>query len=172
MPARSAELAALLDQAKENPGLASAAIGFCVLNAKGGVVFEREARTGFIPASSLKTVTTATALEMWGPEFRIETRLRATAILSEGVINGDVVIEGGADPMLSREDLKAWATELKARGLQRIMGRIIGDGEMLSGTIYADFWNWGDIGNGYGSGVAGLNLITTATPPHSAPVRK
>jgi hypothetical protein len=29
---------------------------------------------------------------------------------------------------------------------------------IFSGSLYGDFWNWGDIGNGYGSGVSGLNL--------------
>jgi D-alanyl-D-alanine carboxypeptidase/D-alanyl-D-alanine-endopeptidase (penicillin-binding protein 4) len=56
------------------------------------------------------------------------------------------------------KDVSALANELKASGVQRITGRIIGDGRLFSGTIYADFWNWGDIGNGYGSPVSGLNL--------------
>lgn len=157
-PTRFSELSAILDQAQWRPELTSAAIGFCLLDAKGNVVMEHHARTGFIPASSLKTLTTATALELLGPDFRLETQLRATAPMVEGVINGDLAIVGGADPMFSLKDLKTLADELKAKGLQRITGRIIGDGTLLSGTIYADFWNWGDIGNGYGSGVSGLNL--------------
>jgi serine-type D-Ala-D-Ala carboxypeptidase/endopeptidase (penicillin-binding protein 4) len=157
-PTRFSELSGMLDRAQQRAGLASAAIGFCLLDARGDVVVESNARTGFIPASSLKTVTTATALEVLGPEFRFETELRATAPIAEGIINGDVVLVGGADPMLSLKDLSTMATELKAKGLQRITGRVMGDGRLLRGTVYADFWNWGDIGNGYGSAVCGLNL--------------
>lgn len=42
--------------------------------------------------------------------------------------------------------------------MKRVQGRIIGDGSLFPGSLYDDFWNWGDIGNGYGSGVSGLNL--------------
>src|SRR5687767_42801 len=59
-PTRHSELSAILDRAEQRHGLTSAAIGFCVLDARGDVVFERNAGTAFIPASSLKTVTTAT----------------------------------------------------------------------------------------------------------------
>jgi D-alanyl-D-alanine carboxypeptidase/D-alanyl-D-alanine-endopeptidase (penicillin-binding protein 4) len=48
---------------------------------------------------------------------------------------------------------------LKQRGLVRDHGRHShADAQRVSGSLYGDFWNWGDIGNGYGSGVAGLNL--------------
>lgn len=153
-----AELKKAFQEARQNPLLSGAAIGFCLLDDQGKVVFEDTARTAFIPASTLKTLTTATALEQWGPEFRIETELRSTVVMKEGVIDGDLIIRGGADPMLSLEDLEAWVRDLYGKGLRRISGRIIGDGRLLTGSIYGDFWDWGDIGNGYGSGVSGLNL--------------
>jgi D-alanyl-D-alanine carboxypeptidase/D-alanyl-D-alanine-endopeptidase (penicillin-binding protein 4) len=149
---------ALLEQAAVNPELAGAAIGFCLLDPQGRVIVDHQAHTAFIPASSLKTVTTATALEKWGPDFRLETRVMASAPMQEGVIAGDVVIVGGADPMLSLTDVESWAATLKERGLKRISGRILGDGRLFKGSIYDDFWNWGDIGNGFGSAVSGLNL--------------
>lgn len=144
--------------AQAEPPLAGAAIGFCLLDAQGQVVFERQGNTAFIPASTLKTLTTATALEKWGPDFRIQTTLRSSTPLKAGVISGDVILLGGADPMLSLADLESWAETLKQKGLRQITGRIIGKGDLLTGSIFDDFWNWGDIGNGYGSGVSGLNL--------------
>lgn len=152
------EIQKLLREAEAKPGLAGAAIGFCLLDPSGRVVEDHQAQTAFIPASSLKTVTTATALEKLGPDFQIETTLRSSAAIQNGILSGDVFIIGGGDPMLALDDLKAWAAELKSRGLIRITGRIIGDGRLFRGSIYDDFWNWGDIGNGYGSAVAGLNL--------------
>ncbi len=117
-----------------------------------------DAEIAFIPASSLKTLTTATALEILGPDFRFTTELKSAAPIKDGVIQGDLVIVGGGDPMLAIEDLKAWAADLKQRGLVRVAGGIRVDGSLFRGSLYGDFWNWGDIGNGYGSGVAGLNL--------------
>jgi D-alanyl-D-alanine carboxypeptidase/D-alanyl-D-alanine-endopeptidase (penicillin-binding protein 4) len=157
-PSRFAEIEAMLDAAGENAALAGAAIGLCLLDEKGEIVVNHRAETAFIPASSLKTVTTATALEVLGPEFRFTTELRATAKMEDGVIAGDLVIVGGGDPMLKPDDLAAMVTQLKAQGLLRITGTVRGDGGLFPGSIYNDFWNWGDIGNGFGSGVSGLNL--------------
>ncbi len=151
-------LTEIFRQAGQDPALSGTALGFCLLDAEGAVIFEEHSTTAFIPASTLKTLTTATALEKWGPDFRIETNLRSTAPVKDGLITGDVVIQGGADPMLSLDDVQAWARQLKKQGVVRITGRFIGDGRILPGSLYDDFWNWGDIGNAYGSGVAGLNL--------------
>lgn len=148
----------LIDEHTARPGFAGAALGFCLLDPDGRMVAGKNPQLSLIPASSLKTVTTATALEKWGPEHRIETRLTATAALQDGVIAGDLVVVGGGDPMLSIRDLQEWAGQLQKRGLKRVTGRVLGDGRLFPGSIYGDFWNWGDIGNGYGSPVGGLNL--------------
>jgi len=157
-PPRFPTINALLNEARTNPALAGAAIGFCLIDSKGEVVMEDHAQTSFIPASSLKTLTTATALEVLGPDFHFTTALKSTAPIEAGVIRGDLIIVGGGDPMLAMADLQAWADELKKRGLRMVTGHIRGDARLFPGSLYGDFWNWGDIGNGYGSGVCGLNL--------------
>lgn len=156
--ARAATLATLLEHAVTEPGLEGAAIGLCVLDANGAVQVAYNADTAFIPASSLKTMTTATALEVLGPDFRAETRLLAKSPPQEGVLEGDLILRGGGDPLLSLSDLAAWAAELQRQGLRRIHGRVLGDGSLFTGSLFGDHWSWGDIGNGYGSPVAGLNL--------------
>jgi len=157
-PPRFPTISALLVEAHANPALAGAAIGFCLIDSKGESVMEDNAQTAFIPASSLKTLTTATALEILGADFRFTTTLKSTAPIEAGVIRGDLIIIGGGDPMLAKADLQAWADELKNRGLSMITGRVRADARIFPGSLYGDFWNWGDIGNGYGSGVCGLNL--------------
>ena len=148
----------LVEQASQAEGMEGAAIGCCVLDESGAVVFDWNAGTALIPASSLKTLTTATALEVWGPDHRLETQVRATAAPVEGVIDGDIVLLGAGDPMLSLGALNALARDLRVAGVSRVTGRVIGDGRLFAGSIFDGFWNWGDIGNGYGSGVSGLNL--------------
>ncbi len=148
-----------LAESRQLEALSGTAIGFCLIDAANGNVYvDDNAHTAFIPASTLKTLTTATALEVFGPEFRIETRLDASEPAAEGTINGDLIFVGGGDPTLSIADLKTMAAELKAQGVKTIGGRVIGDGRGFGGSTYADHWSWGDIGNGYGSPVSGLNL--------------
>ncbi|OYW29861.1 MAG: D-alanyl-D-alanine carboxypeptidase/D-alanyl-D-alanine-endopeptidase, partial [Chthoniobacter sp. 12-60-6] len=148
----------MLRDALATPELAGTAMGFSLLDSKGEVVLDENATTALIPASSFKTLTTATALEVLGPDFHFTAELKSTAPIQAGIIKGDLVIVGGGDPMLKLADLKAWAAELKKRGLVRVTGGIRADASIFSGSLYGDFWNWGDIGNGYGSGVTGLNL--------------
>ena len=118
--------------------------------------------TGLVPRRLMLApplpVTTATALEVLGPDFRAETRLLAKVPPREGVLEGDLILRGGGDPLLSLSDLAAWAAELQRQGLRRIHGRVLGDGSLFTGSLFDDHWSWGDIGNGYGSPVAGLNL--------------
>lgn len=142
----------------DDPGLAGAAIGFSVIDSGGEVIFEHNGEIAHIPASALKTLTTATALEVLGPEFRFETRLGVSAPDEKGISKGDLILIGGGDPMLSIADYQSWIEGLIKAGLVSVPGRVIGDGRHFQGSIFADFWNWGDIGNGYGSPVSGLNL--------------
>jgi len=142
----------------DDPGLAGAAIGFSVIDSGGEVIFEHNGDVAHIPASALKTLTTATALEVLGPEFRFETRLGVSEPDEKGISKGDLIITGGGDPMLSIADYQSWIEGMIRAGLVSVPGRVIGDGRLFRGSVFADFWNWGDIGNGYGSPVSGLNL--------------
>ena len=153
-----ADLRNVLAEAQTTNGLRGAAIGLCVLDDQGGVVFDSQAHTAFIPASALKTVTTATALEVLGPDFHFVTEFRATAPIQNGLLQSDLIVVGGGDPMLDLTKLEQIAAELHASGLRRITGGIRVDAKLIKGSLYPDFWNWGDIGNGYGSGVSALNL--------------
>lgn len=155
-----AALSILLDETAKDPAFEGAAIGFCLVGPDGAVLLDRAAKTAQIPASSLKTLTTATALEVLGPEFRFQTRLGVSEANADDPTKpvADLILLGGGDPKLGFGDLETWATGLAEAGVQSIPGRVIGDGRLFGSAPFADFWNWGDIGNGYGSPVSGLNL--------------
>lgn len=146
-----------LDPLLQGVDLAGMSVGYCVLDERGEVMWQKQAHTAFIPASALKTLTTATALEMLGPQFVFQTELRG-AKPANGVIVGDVRIMGGGDPMLNSDDLRSMAAKVAQLGVKTIRGRVRGDGWLFGSGLYNNFWNWGDIGNGYGSGVGGLNV--------------
>ena len=148
----------VIEAAKVDPGMAGAAIGFCLIDPSGNTIYEYGADVAQIPASSLKTVTTATALEVLGPEFRFKTRLGVSVSDGNGGSKGDLILLGGGDPLLAISDFETWAEGLAKAGMLSIPGRVIGDGRLFPGSPFADFWNWGDIGNGYGSPASGLNL--------------
>lgn len=143
-----------------DPELAAAAIGFCLLDENGEPVFASPlAATALCPASALKTVTTATALELLGQDFLFTTMLSSdVTITGDGVLDGDLRLSGSGDPTFSSADLKALADEVIKAGLKQVNGKLEIDGADFRGPPVSDHWNWGDIGNAYGAGAYGFNL--------------
>jgi serine-type D-Ala-D-Ala carboxypeptidase/endopeptidase (penicillin-binding protein 4) len=142
------------------PELEGALVGFCVLGPDGEIVYGSPlAGRALCPASALKTVTTGAAFGLLGPEFRFETTLAGSAPLgTDGNLDGDLVLVGGGDPTFSQENLVALADAAVAAGLKRVSGRVVVDTSVLPEDPANEFWNWGDVGNGYGAGAFGLNI--------------
>ena len=116
-----------------------------------------------LPASTLKVVTTATALELLGSEFAFETTLQHTGAIDEmGTLKGDLVLKGGGDPTLGSKDIARthalWSNALKEAGIKKIEGQVIGDDLLFGTQMRADSWQWNDLGNYYAAGASGLNF--------------
>lgn len=59
----------------ENPKLAHSSIGICIKDLNGKELTSFNKQTSLTPASVLKVVTTATALELLGDSYRYDTEL-------------------------------------------------------------------------------------------------
>lgn len=142
-----------------DPALAGALVGFCVLDESGKTVFASPlAGKALSPASALKTVTTAAALEVLGPDKQFTTQLfQGGKITPSGQLNGGLLISGGGDPTFSSSDIAAFTHAVVKAGIRQINGKVEAG---YGGKEYpvSDHWNWGDIGNAYGAGAYGLNL--------------
>lgn len=77
------------------------------------------------PASNVKLVSTATALEALGPAHRYQTRLLGPVPDADGTVAGDVYLYGSYDPTLGPGDLEDLARTIAARGITRIDGGIV-----------------------------------------------
>lgn len=93
----------------------------------GEMVYDYNGQTIIKPASNMKLLTTAAALDVLGKDYRFNTTLYTSGKMSNGVLKGDVYLKGQGDPTLSFEDLQQFAEELKAQGINKIDGRIVGD---------------------------------------------
>jgi len=120
-----------------------------------------------VPASTMKLVTTATALELLGPGKRFSTYVKYTGeIDSNCVLNGDIYIVGGGDPCLGSDRFKKhygnfinkWANEIIKLGIDSINGRVVGDASIFNEQMIPATWIWGDLGNYYGAGPCGLSI--------------
>ncbi len=78
------------------------------------------------PAASLtKIATTLASLSTWGPNHRFDTLVGFRGKLADGVINGDLIIEGGGDPLFVWEEAIALANALQQLGIRRVTGDLI-----------------------------------------------
>lgn len=79
------------------------------------------------PGSTMKLVTSVVALDRLGPGHRGHTALKSAARLADGVLQGDLWLEGGADPDLGLAAFWALLVELRAAGVRRIEGDLVVD---------------------------------------------
>jgi len=84
------------------------------------------------PASTIKTVTTFASLDLLGPSYLWHTRALIRGELSNGVLDGDLILQGGGDPYLSLERWWSFARTLRDRGLKTIKGDIVIDNTAFS----------------------------------------
>ncbi len=82
----------------------------------GRVVMSHNPDTPRSPASTIKTVTTFAALDMLGPAFIWRTRGRVA--LSAGVLDGDLILQGGGDPYITLERWWSFVQASARHGLE------------------------------------------------------
>lgn len=131
----------------DDQNLPSAFWGVYVQNLRTGeVVFSRNADMNLMPASNLKIVTAAAALHTLGPNYRYRTGLYFRGDAEGSILRGDLVLRGSGDPtfgsaLTQRDPLREWARQLRALGVTRIEGRLIGDDNAIDDQPYADGWD-------------------------------
>ena len=108
------------------------------------------------PASVAKAATAGYALETLGPEHRFVTRLLGTGPIENGVLKGDLILEGGADPLLQTIHLAEMVAALKAQGVSRIDGRVLAADGALKQIFEIDTSQADHLG--YNPSISGLNL--------------
>ncbi|MBD3368463.1 MAG: D-alanyl-D-alanine carboxypeptidase/D-alanyl-D-alanine-endopeptidase [Candidatus Eisenbacteria bacterium] len=122
----------VIESLLSRPELSGARVGVLVEGLHSGeVLYERNADELFIPASNMKIVTAAAALDILGPQYVYETVLSAGTPVMDGVL-GDLYVTGHGDPSLVFEEMVRLAESLRLRGLERIAGDIV-----LDDTLFA-----------------------------------
>ncbi len=112
--------------------------------------------TGLPPASVAKALTALYALETLGPDYRFRTRLLAAGPIRNGILEGDLILAGGGDPILTTDDLATLASALKSAGIRELRGAF----KVYEGAL--PFVNTIDPGQpdhvGYSPAVSGIAL--------------
>ena len=152
----------------EKPDYESAIVGIRIEDLKNDeIVFDLNGDKLLIPASTLKLITTATALEILGSNYRFKTLIGYTGKIKDEKLEGDLVVIGGGDPTLGSEYfesenfnphfLDVWAEKIREAGVQKVNGNLVMDASIYDTEKIPDTWIWEDMGNYYG---AGANAFT------------
>lgn len=116
------------------------------------------------PASTMKTLTLAVTADQLGWDFTFGTTATTTGTVSNGVLDGDLVITGTGDPSFDDWDgaasgvFRSWADRLKERGITTIGGRIIGNDRVFTDDGLGAGWMWDDLQYGYSAAASGLQF--------------
>lgn len=165
-----------------DPALSHACVGISISKGNGEQLAGHNSEKMLVPASNMKLITTGAALDHLGPDYRFRTDIGHDGYIKDGTLHGNLYIIGNGDPTLGSKDsiatdigktFRQWEDIIKAAGIQRIEGHVVGDGRWLDGMIEEPTWLWNDIGTYYGSGVTGLmfyeNMQSFSVSPGSAP---
>ncbi|TPE42970.1 D-alanyl-D-alanine carboxypeptidase/D-alanyl-D-alanine endopeptidase [Pontibacter mangrovi] len=156
------KIAAAFQKFEQDPQLQNAISSLYIIDAKTGeVVFERNSQVGLAPASTQKIITSISAYELLGRDFKYETKFAYRK--SKG--NNELIILPSGDPTFgswrwdqTKEDqvLAGLTKSLQRTGLKSFSQVTIDNNGWNDETV-PDGWMWQDIANYYGAGPAKLN---------------
>jgi serine-type D-Ala-D-Ala carboxypeptidase/endopeptidase (penicillin-binding protein 4) len=108
--------------------LAASTLSLVIIDPESGhVLMSQNPDTPRSPASTIKTVTTFAALDVLGPTYLWQTRAWIRGELNNGVLEGDLILQGGGDPYITLERWWTFARHLRAAGIKSIHGDIVID---------------------------------------------
>ena len=118
------------------------------------VLVNHQGQTPLSAASLTKIATTLAALTTWGTDHQFETVFSTTAPIKAGVVQGDLIVQGGGDPFFVWEEAIAVGNALNRAGIRQVTGKLIvagnfemnfeanplQSGELLKQGLNADLW--------------------------------
>ncbi len=156
---------------RDDIDMKNAGIGFFAVDVNTGeVLSELNSDLALTPASTQKLITTATALEILGPDFVFETKIEYTGQIDKSthILDGNIIIKGGGDPCLgskyfeetkTHNFLNIWTDAISEKGIKHINGQVIADARYYGYDIVPSTWAWEDMGNYFGAGACGLTIF-------------
>ena len=131
--ATATEVPAPVTQAIAAQRLPPSAVSFAIVDPdSGGLLSSQNPDRPRSPASTIKVVTTSVALDLLGPAYTWHTRASIRGTLDAGVLEGDLILQGGGDPYMTLERWWSFAHALRAKGLKTIRGDIVIDDTAFS----------------------------------------
>jgi serine-type D-Ala-D-Ala carboxypeptidase/endopeptidase (penicillin-binding protein 4) len=139
--AMDASIATKLQRALASPYVDPSRTGAVAVDLRTGqVLFEHNASRSLVPASTEKLPVAFAALRELGPDFRFTTEVLGAGRLVGDQWHGDLYLVGRGDPTLAPADIGRLARDVKAAGIRRITGSVVGDESHFDARRAAPGW--------------------------------
>ncbi|HUQ11543.1 MAG TPA: D-alanyl-D-alanine carboxypeptidase/D-alanyl-D-alanine-endopeptidase [Steroidobacteraceae bacterium] len=135
----------------------------------GALSWEANASRPMNPASTMKLVTTYSALHLLGPAFTFRTEVLSEAPVIGEALRGDLYVRGGGDPKLVIEDLWYLASRLRGFGVREIRGDLVLDKGLFEPLRHDPAQFDGEEGRAYNVGPDALLLNFKSIAIHLVP---
>ena len=136
---------ARLDSLTSDTLLRRTQLGLMVFDlAADSVIYSYGGQQTLRPASTMKLLTSVTALDLLGSRYDYRTSLYYQGRMADGVLEGDVWLVGGMDPLFDDTDMRIMAETLHRVGIDSISGRIMKDVTFKEDMLLGEGWCWDD----------------------------
>lgn len=132
--------------------------GIAIADDAGRILYARNARHAFAPASTFKVIVAATALATLGPDAKFETTLAALDRPDATGSIGDLWLIGSGDPVLDPNQLRDGIGALYRAGVRRVNGNIVVDATTFKGPEQNKGWAPDDFEYDYAAGTSVVSL--------------
>jgi len=169
-------LASRLEKVLTLPRQAKLKLGARVIELPSGrVLYDHQGSRPRIPASNMKLIAMAAAIDRLGSDFKFQTVLAVRGL--------DLVVIGGGDPTLGDERLAAargepitalfheWAEALKTAGVRQIPGNIVIDDSIFDLHFTHPRWPSDQFQSWYEAPIGGLNFDDNCVQAVVSPTR-
>ena len=155
----------LLDSLKKDSVLIHASLGYVFYNlTQDTVISEFNPALSLVPASTMKLLTSAAALEILGADTRFKTTLTYDGSIKNKILNGNIYINGGGDPALGSSIynqsgfINTFVKAIQDLNIETINGNIIADPRIFSMDAIPYTWSYGEINEAYAAAASGLSV--------------
>ena len=149
-------------------------VGLKVVRVRDGrVLYERNSRKFFHPASNMKLFVAAAALIYLGPDYRFVTRVATDsgAAVSD-TLHGNIYLIGSGNPDFSFGDLAYLVESLYAAGIRYVAGDIICDDSYLDDIRYGNGWMWDEGSSDLYAPIGALTVQDNSVDVYVAPEKE
>ena len=171
-PLDAKALAARLDKVlDDHPTAKRTTVTLKVVDLQSGeTIYDRGGDRLQVPASNLKIYTSACALDLFGPDHRFKTIVRAEGPIENSVLRGNLKLIGGGDAMLTSKELRKLAKQVVDElGVRQIIGEVVVDNSRYAPRLKGPGWMWDDDPSYYNMSVTPLmvdfNVLTVKLTP-------